>query len=390
MAERKEVSVVEQKALVDRVERWLPGVVVVSALTGFSVLAWYAYTTSTQSSNEEDLIVVEADKTPMKEKPLDPGGMKFPNQDKTVFETFSNGTQQQPKVERVLPAPEEPLPKNIDTSGTKTWVNEKLHKNAKDAAQPGGLPGDGGTREQVIGSEDDGEVVVPAQAIATQPSADQLEKKAVDKASDQLSINNPEEIMSFKSAAVTTKAKPDAATPAATVLPPAADSLPAGTVIKGDTWEAASKNIVADDATAAAPEEAKKPESKVHASAEKPVEKPAAKPADKPVAKVEEKPVAKPVEKAEEKPAAKPADVGAAKVQLGAYQSEKEARGELAHIVKKFPAAASHPEIIYKAVVPGRGTFYRLRLGGFSGAADAKSFCAKLSAQGQACILPKD
>ena len=148
MGERREVSVIEQKALVDRVERWLPGVVVISALTGFSVLAWYAYTTSTQSSNEEDLLVVEADKTPMKEKPLDPGGMKFPNQDKTVFETFSNGAQQPPKVERVLPAPEEPMPKNIDTSGTKTWVNEKLHKNVKDAARDNGLPSDGGPREQ--------------------------------------------------------------------------------------------------------------------------------------------------------------------------------------------------------------------------------------------------
>ncbi len=87
-------------------------------------LAWYAYHAGTQSTKDEDLLVVEADKTPMKEKPLDPGGMKFPNQDKTIFETFSNA--QPPKVERVLPAPEEPLPQEMPIRPeTTTWMNDK-------------------------------------------------------------------------------------------------------------------------------------------------------------------------------------------------------------------------------------------------------------------------
>ena len=81
----------------------------------------------------------------MKEKPADPGGMKFPNQDKTVFETFGNGTQLPPKVERVLPSPEEPMPKKLDTSETRTWINEKLKKQeeaeaASDKAESSALP----------------------------------------------------------------------------------------------------------------------------------------------------------------------------------------------------------------------------------------------------------
>lgn len=113
--------------------QWLPRFVVVVTIVGFVSLAWYAYRTGTQSIKDEDLIVVEADKTPMKEKPADPGGMQFPNQDKTIFETFSNATQNPPKVERVLPAPEEPIAKPAEMAETTTFVNEKLQK--KDEGQ---------------------------------------------------------------------------------------------------------------------------------------------------------------------------------------------------------------------------------------------------------------
>lgn len=111
------------------ITRWIPTLVVGIAFGGFIGLAWYAYHSGSQSTKEEDLAVVEADATPMKEKPLDPGGMKFPNQDKTIFETFS-GAQTPPKVERVMPAPEEPMARNMDTSDTQTWINDKLKEPA--------------------------------------------------------------------------------------------------------------------------------------------------------------------------------------------------------------------------------------------------------------------
>lgn len=117
--------------------RWLPTLVVLTVVSGFVALAWYAYHVGTQSIKDDDLLVVEADKTPIKEKPVDPGGMKFPNQDKTIFETFNGTTPPPAKVERVLPAPEEPLPKDLDTSDTKTWINDKLHKKPDDAKAPG-------------------------------------------------------------------------------------------------------------------------------------------------------------------------------------------------------------------------------------------------------------
>lgn len=135
-----------------RISRWLPTVVVVGAMVGFLTLAWYAYHTGSHPTSESDLIVVEADKTPIKEKPADPGGMQFPNQDKTVFETFSGKAQPPAKVERVLPTPEEPMPTKDDNEPT-TWVNEKLvDKNPAAKSAP----------EQVIGKKE----ASPAEDVA--------------------------------------------------------------------------------------------------------------------------------------------------------------------------------------------------------------------------------
>lgn len=104
----------------------IPFIVMTFAIGGFIALAWYAYNSGRQSMKEEDLLVIEAEKTPVKEKPLDPGGMKFPNQDKTIFETFASG-QQQPKVERVLPRPEEPITKE---EALEAMVSKKVEKVA--------------------------------------------------------------------------------------------------------------------------------------------------------------------------------------------------------------------------------------------------------------------
>lgn len=122
--------------------RILPPLVLMCAFGGFVALAIYAYRAGTQSVNEGELMVIEADATPVKEKPADPGGMQFPNQDKTIFETFSSGGQP-PKVERILPTPEEPMPKAEDPAPA-TWANEKL-ATATPAAPVGA--------EQVFGDE---------------------------------------------------------------------------------------------------------------------------------------------------------------------------------------------------------------------------------------------
>lgn len=280
---------------------WIPAVVVFSAVVGFVALAWYAYNAGTQPMNEEDLVVVEADKSPLKEKPADPGGMKFPNQDKTVFETFAAGSAQAPaKVERIVPAPEEPMPKQMNASDTTTWVNNN-------SGQP----------EQVIGHEEkapEPTVAAPAAPVPTLAPAP---------APAPVAPAAPAPVVNVAPAA-----------PPAPVPAPVKPVVEEKTAVKNDTVESYTR------------------------------------PKETPPAKAEPKATSK------------------AKIQLGAYRSEKEARDSWNKIKAKHGELAGKTPIVVKADLGEKGIYYRLRASGFASPAEAKSLCAALSAKGQACILP--
>lgn len=281
------------EALTSGVARWLPTLVVMTAVAGFVSLAWYAYHAGTQSVKDEDLIVVEADKSPMKEKPLDPGGMQFPDQDKTVFDTFSGKQGQPPKVERVLPTPEEPMAQ-ADASGTVGFIKEEARTAPADTSKP----------EQVIAPDEKKPDAAPA--VKT-PKAEEAPKKPI--------------------VSETPKAAP-AKTPIIAEVP-AVNSGTKGYVAKKETAAPAKTGS--------------------------------------------------------------PAAGGAVKAQLGAYRSENEALAAWGKMIKKYPDLLSgRQRLIVKADLGERGTYWRLRVPGFANAIEGKSFCDKLSAKGQACMLTGD
>lgn len=259
--------------------KWIPTIMLVSVITGFIMLAYYAYHSGKESVKEEELLVIEAEKTPIKEKPEDPGGMKFPNQDKTIFETFSN-TPPSAKVERVLPSPEEPITNNEQTE---TVVESTEQPKTEDVA---------GTTN-VESNKTENEVKIESPAV----EVEKIEAVGIDD-------KKPEVV---KTTAAKTDAKP------------------------------------------------------------KPVEQ---KPATKPVAKPSTK-------------------SGTAKIQLGAFSSEKEASENWQKIQKKFPSLSGKTPAILRADVKGK-TFYRLRLGGFSGKDSANEMCKNLTTKGQSCMLVAD
>lgn len=101
---------------------WL---VLAVALVGFVALAWYAY--RAQDGDSSSLVVINADETPIKVAPEEPGGASFPNQDKTIYEAIAPyAASESKKVEHLLAAPEEPIAQ--EESQTKTWVNDTLKK----------------------------------------------------------------------------------------------------------------------------------------------------------------------------------------------------------------------------------------------------------------------
>ena len=321
--------------------RWAPMVVVVCVFAGFVGLSWYAYHAGVQSVKDDDLLVVEADKTPLKEKPLDPGGMKFPNQDKTIFDTFAGNSQQPAKVERVLPKPEEQMAKPAETPDTTTWINEKLQKHEQEAPAA--------AKEKVIGSEAKPvEAAIPAQQpdkpIETPPAKFNPPKSDAHEAAHQV----------IKAEPVVDEEAPQ-------------------------TYVAKKTAVVADNAAVKPAEPAPQ---KVVALPEKPVT--AAKEEKKEQKKEQvEKPADKPKE---EKKAAVPS--GHFAVQLGAYRSEDEANEAWEKMHLKQKELSDKSPTIIEADLGEKGIYYRLRVSGLASVGDAKALCAALSAKGQACILP--
>lgn len=96
-----------------RVRKLFYTTLILGIVGGFAALAYYAYQFGNKPVDTSLLQVVKADNTAYKEKPEDPGGMEVPNMDKTVYDSIA-GKQDKalPKVERILPPPEEPINPN--------------------------------------------------------------------------------------------------------------------------------------------------------------------------------------------------------------------------------------------------------------------------------------
>jgi hypothetical protein len=363
------------------VSRIVPVIVVFATVSGFMALAWYAYHTGSQSLNEEDLLVVEADKTPVKEKPTDPGGMQFPNQDKTIFETFAGGGQQPPKVERVLPTPEQPMAKKIDTSETKTWINEKLHKqNQQNNAAP--VPADKPMAEQVIGGEEKKPDEVAAVQAATppaeaQPAAAPTVQAEQPKPATQPAVDN--------AAAEKLAAEKKAAEEKLAAEKKLAEQKAAEEKLKAEKL-AAEKKAAEEKAAADKKATEEKAAAEKLAAEKKAAEEKAA--AEKKAA--EQKNAIQVIQAgaaAKDKPTGK---TGAHKVQLGAYRSEKEAQDAWNKMKSAHKEFANMQPVIVKADLGAKGIYYRLRTGTFASTAEAKAFCGTMSILGQACILPTE
>ena len=85
--------------------RMVTGFAIVAVIAG---LGGYVYQEAAAPAVSE-LPLIEADDSPTKHRPAEPGGMVIPNQDKLVYETLGDESNLD-KIERLLPPPEEPMP----------------------------------------------------------------------------------------------------------------------------------------------------------------------------------------------------------------------------------------------------------------------------------------
>lgn len=316
------------------------------ALVGLAVLGWYAYDEATAPKSVEDLPVISADMEPYKVTPRDPGGMKIPNLDKSVFNTVkgkSASDVDQQKEVVITPSMEEP----VDRSALQEKAQEQINAVKQEVFQ---LVQENGAKSVERVDED---------VLAGEDFSGSEEGEAVESAdaSEILSSGESELPATLKSAA-------EQQEPAA-----------------------APKTVAVEEK---APAVKAKP-----APAAKPAEKAAAKPVPAAPKPVVAKTIAPPASMPEAKAKTVVSGGGSAsaagiKVQLGAYRSQAEANSAWSAAKAKFSAElggmTSH---IQKADLGAKGVFYRLQVGNFSSQDAASAACAKLKAKSQGCFLVK-
>ncbi len=306
--------------------RAMSWMVLAVAVVGFSALAYYAYRSGSQAVSDGEVMVVEADASPIKQPPSDPQGEQFPDKDKTIYDVLNNQGGAA-AVEKLMPEPERPLP----AANFEDMAEEPPVSPQPSAASP----------------------AAPAPVVAQTPASTPPAPTA---ASTNLAGN-----VSAPSPTVTPPAATVDKAPQAPVLAPAAVT-PAASAAAAPSEKSFSAPEIINEKTLTGKKEA-----------------PAA------TAQVNEKPKAAAKPKAE-KPAPKAAAGGAYKLQLGAFKSESEASAAWKKISAKHSAVLSGSPTIVKADVNG-ATFYRLRAGSYASADAAKAACAKLG--GQACFPVK-
>jgi cell division protein FtsN len=76
-------------------------------------------------------------------------------------------------------------------------------------------------------------------------------------------------------------------------------------------------------------------------------------------------------------------------LQIGAYKSQAEAMASWRAYKSAHAAVATYEPDIRQVELPGKGTWYRLRVGSFADTTEASALCAKLKADGANCFPAK-
>lgn len=89
--------------------KWLVIIVLAGIFTGgVGTLFWYAYLQGYDQASAEHAPEIFPDTSPFKERPLDPGGLHVPHQNRQVYEVMKGGIPPD-RTENLMPLPEAPI-----------------------------------------------------------------------------------------------------------------------------------------------------------------------------------------------------------------------------------------------------------------------------------------
>ena len=133
----------------------IASLVVLVTLGGFAGVMWNAYNQGQQTQGDGVVPLIQAENTPVKVRPEQPGGMDVPNQDKLIYDRLTPGQMPPNTIERLLPPPEAPVARPQPPQPAVPAVTESL------------LPEVATTREATMPPAND----IAPPTIATRPQA---------------------------------------------------------------------------------------------------------------------------------------------------------------------------------------------------------------------------
>lgn len=337
------------------------GLIVVGGLS-----AWWFLGDRIEEAGSGDVPLIKADDGPAKVKPETPGGMDVPNKDKLVYNRMGPGDIQ-PKVERLLPPPEEPMEKPVATEEV-TMPPAAPSADAPMPRSPRDEPAPAPERE-IASTPVPSPKEVEAAAMPEQPAiAKALDEKLPEPKVDPIETSLPAE-----------ETSPAKETPAAEIAKaepePLPDAKPAPEAVKA-VPETLPDSKPAPEVVEAAPEPG-------------PVSKPEPRAAPESETILAPPPEAAPVIP---QPAPAPPPIvdmsKAYKVQLAAVRTHPKAEGEYERLKKVAPDLLGALELdVMRADLGKKGVFYRVRVGPLANEAAARRLCKDLKARKVGCLV---
>ncbi len=387
--------------------RSLKGMLLASSLlvvgggAAYGAYSWFFGDAAGTSSNGP--IVIAADKDPVKIVPENPGGKTVPNQDKAVYDRVAGASVGDPKQEKLVSSTEEPIdvvqrtliPESLPLEGAEDdlgvvptpageTVDERLlpSANGADAVPEDNTPAGVAARKvRSMIVKPDGTIVAretlsePEPEVALAPAAEMpkpgaAEAELVERNRPALAESNVEPAQPV----VNTAPAADLRASAPAEEPSASDQVLSEVANSNVGEPAPVRTVTTSPVGGNAPT-------------------PAARPAEQPVnvvgtvtdqGNVQSAPAA--AEPAQQVASVAP---GTYYVQVASLPSEAEARKSYDSLSRKFPSIIAGRGVdIKQADIPGRGTFYRVRIPG--GTKDeAAALCERYRAAGGSCLIAK-
>lgn len=336
------------------------------ALAGVAALGVIVYSASQSGPTTPDQVpLITADNAPLRERPVEEGGMQIANRDSTIYSQL-DGQGSQPGLERLVPPPEQPLdpvapetlPEPRRPDGTPALTSEEIRilQQQRRLQQQRGDAGEQAMQQLAEAASNLPAGVAEGQTSTVVAGAERIEPPPAPApvASAPEAVETPQTVAEAAIQPVAPVAEPPAATPAPAAAPETTREItslsPAQIVAQGTRPRAGN------------------PESTVVAPAPAP---------------------AAPSAQDERRAAAVAPAAGASSraVQLGAVRTEEAARNEWRRLQAKFQGqlGALEPQI-QQADLGARGIYWRIR-GGNVTEAQGKQICEALKAAGQSCLV---